>query len=219
MKNRNDEDLRVAITGELHWDTRIDERNVQIEVDRRIVRMRGSVESWPARLAAEEAVRRVEGVVDVANDLMVRLPASAVRSDRELEDEARRALASDVLVPHEYLRLRVADGVITLEGTVLCWTQREDAARALRNLVGVVEVKNLVDVEPPLVPAERLRKTIADALDRHATKSAASITLGVEDGTVTISGEVGSPAERIAIEDTVRRSPGVRQVVSHLVSA
>ena len=53
-----------------------------------------------------------------------------------------------MLVDDEYIQSTVSGGVVTLEGTVQSWSQHEDASRAIRNLAGVKEVRNLLSSSP-----------------------------------------------------------------------
>lgn len=68
------------------------------------------------------------------------LPAPAVvrprQSDADIERAVRRTLDNDPWVPSERIRCSVKDGVVTLEGGVDFWSERE-AAAAVRNLEGV----------------------------------------------------------------------------------
>ena len=77
------------------------------------------------------------GVLDVANDVKIKVPGGLVRSDTEIAQAVRRALERDVFVPEEKITSMISDGWVTLEGTVELWSQRDDAERAVRNLMGV----------------------------------------------------------------------------------
>src|SRR5215211_2655369 len=58
-----------------------------------------------------------------------------------------------------------------------------------------------------------LRRTIIDVLDREPSINAASIGVAVENGIATLTGRVGSQAEKMAAETAVRHVRGVRAVV------
>jgi osmotically-inducible protein OsmY len=194
------------------------ETDVGVEVDKGVVTLTGTVDSWTARLAAQEAAHRVSGVLDVANDIQVKLLGSYERSDTDVAKAVRSALEWDVLVPHEQVRTTVSNGVVTLEGKVDYWSQYDDAARCVRNLAGVREVKNLILVEPSVarVSPQAVRSTINLALERHAEHAAKHIQIALLDGKVILSGNVPSWAERNAVEGAVRGTPGVRQVDNQL---
>lgn len=215
---KSDAQIHHDVLEELKWDTRVRETDVGVEVSSGIVTLTGTVGTWTARLAAQEAAHRVAGVLDVANEVHVKVAGSYERDDTDIARAVRSALEWDVRVPHERIRTTVSKGVVTLEGTVDCFTQLDDAANAVRHLAGVRDVKNLVVVEPspPHVSVEAVREAIQDALDRHADHSAKHVSIVVQDGVVTLNGNVPSWAERRALEGAARGTPGVRKVDNHL---
>ena len=103
--------------------------------------------STEKREAAQEAAHRVSGVLDVANDIAVRSPASG-RTDADIARAVRDALQWDVCVPDTRIRSTVSQGRVVLEGQVDDDRQRQDAAKALRNLAGISSIVNLIEVAP-----------------------------------------------------------------------
>jgi osmotically-inducible protein OsmY len=184
------------------------------------VTLTGTVANYAKKLAAQEAAHRVTGVLDVANDIRVRVPGSPGRTDTEIAQVVRRALEWDVEVPHTRITSTVADGVVTLAGEVDRLSEREDAARAVRYLEGVCGVTNLIVVRPPTVQSERVREVIEAALERCAERVAAreakSMQVQVRDGTVTLTGRVHSYAEKQAVMGAVSHAPGVHTVTDQL---
>jgi osmotically-inducible protein OsmY len=215
MKKKSDTQIDFDVLEELAWDTRLDASSVDVQTTSGVVTLKGIVDSWAARRAAEQAAHRVSGVLDVANDLAVLPRGWDGRSDTEIAQAVRHALEWDVLVPHARIRSTVSGGVVTLEGSVEWLSQREDAERAVRNLTGVREVKNEIDVEPPEVAPEQLRTAIERALERHALHAAKHVAIEVHHGNVTLRGEVPL-SERVAIVGAVTGTPGVREVHDHL---
>ena len=215
---KTDMQIQRDVQGELEWDTRVTATAIGVEVSSGVVTLTGTVSSWAARLAAQDAAHRVSGVLDVANEIQVKLPGSSARNDTDVAQAVRYALEWDTLVPHERIRTTVSNGVVTLEGTVDYWSEHDDAARCVRNLAGVREVKNLITVEPssPALSPEAIRRTIERALERHAEHAARHVEIAIADGKVILDGDVPSWAERNAVEGAVRGTPGVRSVVNHL---
>lgn len=211
-----DSDLQRAVLEELKWDARVKETDVGVETKQGVVTLTGTVESWTERLAAQEAAHRVKGVLDVANDIRVIPPGSFERTDTDLARALRQALEWDVLVPHERIQSTVTQGVVTLEGKVTSWSQYDDAGRCVRNLAGIREVRNHLQVEPPKVAADKLRRSIEQALERHAEHTASKVSIGTTGNDVTLTGQVPSWSERIAIEGAVRGTPGVGKVANLL---
>jgi osmotically-inducible protein OsmY len=73
----------------------------------------------------------------VANDIEVRLPSAAERTDADIAAAATRALEWDALVPIEKLEVTVSKGWVTLKGEVPWQFERREAERAVRRLSGV----------------------------------------------------------------------------------
>lgn len=67
------------------------------------------------------------------------------QSDEEIARAVRRTLDNDPSVPAARIRCSVSDGLVTLEGTVDFWSERE-AAGYVRNLEGVRGVSNRLQV-------------------------------------------------------------------------
>ena len=211
---RTDSEIHQAVLRELKWDTRVEETEVGVEVDQGVVTLTGTVSSWAKRLAAEQAAHRVAGVLDVANDIGVKIPGH--RTDADIASAVRHSLEWNVLVPDERIRSTVSNGWVTLEGVVDYWTQREDADEAIRKLAGVRGVTNEIQVKPPKVVPADIRFAIQDALARQVRREASRIDVDVHDDQVTLSGVVHSWAEREAIVGAAKGTLGVRQVDDHL---
>lgn len=210
-----DREIQDAVLDELAWDTRMAPAEVGVEVHGGVVTLTGTVPSWAKKLAAEEAAHRVTSVLDVANDIRVKLLVEEP-TDTEIAAAVRNALAWDVFVPEQRIESTVADGVVTLKGCVETYAQREDAERALRNLAGVRMVFNDIAVETADVTPDALRSSIRDALDRHTNRELNKLQIDIENGRVTLHGSVQSWREREAVVGAVTGTRGVKTVVDRL---
>ena len=213
---KTDTQIHHDVIEELKWDSRVDETEVGVQAAGGVVTLTGTVTSWAKRVAAQEAARRVIGVLDVANDLKVKAAGGFSRTDTEIAQAVRQALEWDVFVPNEKITSTVTDGWVTLEGPVERSTQREAAERAVRNLMGVKMVVNKITVTQPKAVIGDVRKAIEQALERRAEREARQIAVDVRDGTVTLTGPVHSWAERKSVLAAARFTPGVRVVEDHL---
>jgi osmotically-inducible protein OsmY len=213
---KSDTQIHHDVLEELKWDARVDETEVGVQVDGGVVTLTGTVTSWAKRVAAQEAARRVIGVLDVANDIEVKVPGGLARTDTEIAQAVRRTLEWDVFVPEQKITSTVTDGWVTLEGRVERWSQRDDAELAVRNLTGVKAVVNKITVAPAKSVTGDVRKAIEQALERRAEREARQIGVDVRDGTVTLTGTVHSWAERQSVLAAARFTPGVLDVEDHL---
>lgn len=211
-----DAEVARQVTDELRWDPRIDESGIEVEVNDGVVWLRGSVKSYAQKLAARSAVHRVLGVLDVADDLKVVVPAADRRSDLDLAKAVREALEWSVFVPDRKIHSTVTDGWVTLDGAVETLAQRNDAAAAVERLQGVQGVINQIIVESPILASARMKTDIERALHRQARWDGDGLQVNVDDGVVTLSGHVRCFSDKQALAQVVASAPGVRQVVDRL---
>jgi osmotically-inducible protein OsmY len=216
MSTKSDAQIQQDVLRELRWDGRVEETDIGVAVHHGIVTLTGSIDSYAAKLAAAEAAHRVVGVLDVANDLTVELPGAGVRTDTEIAQAVRQALEWDPLIPPKRIQTTVTTGWVTLSGTVDRWTQREDAAHAVRHLRGVVGVTNAITVVGPQAEPADIRTAIEQALERRAEREAMRIQVQVADGTVTLTGNVHSWAEKLAVLGAAEHVHGVHAVHDEL---
>ena len=215
---KSDSEIQQDVLRELKWDTRVEETEIGVTVNKGVVTLTGIVSSYGKRVAAQEAAHRVAGVLDVANDLQVRIPDGLGRTDPEVAQAVRNALEWDIWIPADRIQSTVSDGCVTLEGIVTQFGEREDAERAVRHLRGVRGVTNRIRVTgPKMIEQEKVRSMIEEALERRAEREAKRINVEVVDSTVTLSGAVRSWAEKRAILGAVSHAPGVRVVDENLM--
>jgi osmotically-inducible protein OsmY len=214
---KSDEQIQRIVLDELKWNPRVKATEVAVQVRDGTVTLTGTVDSWAARSAAQEAAHRVDGVLDVANEVQVRASGSHRRTDTEIAQAVRHALEWDVFVPDQQIRTTVADGVVTLEGRVRLWTEFDDAGRCVHNLAGVRELRNLIEVEPePVVSAHVVKMAIENALQRHAAHAARHVSVSIQNGKVVLTGEVPSWGEYGAVSGAVRGTAGVKDIENRI---
>jgi len=208
---RSDEQIQRDVLAELKWDARVQPNEIGVAVKDGIVTLIGWVDSYTKRWAAEEAARRVRGVKAVANDIEVRLPSSAERTDADIAAAALHALKWDALIPDDQVKVTVSKGWITLDGEVNWQFERDDAERVVRRLTGVRGVTNLIKVKTRPTPSE-LKQKIEDALVRSAETDADRITVEVQGSKVILKGTVRAWAEKQEAERVAWSAPGITSV-------
>jgi osmotically-inducible protein OsmY len=91
LKPDLDIDLHKHVVEELAFDPSVDERAIAVAVSGGVVTLRGFVNSYSQKLAAEKAVKRVRGVHGIAEELTIDLPVFHVRNDADLAISALEA--------------------------------------------------------------------------------------------------------------------------------
>ena len=76
------------------------------------------------------------------------------RGDPEIARDVIHLMKADLEVPDDRIRVRVGDGVVTIEGTVARDSQRDAAENCAKRVNGVRGITNKIDVEPATVAAE-----------------------------------------------------------------
>lgn len=210
-----DHDLKRNVENALDFDPSLDASDIGVSVDEAVVTLRGNVASYAEKVAAERVSLRVYGVKAVANDLTVRLGTGFERTDTEVAQAVVSALRWNTMIPADRATATVANGWVTLNGTLDWQYQKDAAARAVRDLMGVKGVTNNIVVKPRVKTVD-VRAKIEDAFRRSAEIDARRINVTATDGKVILSGNVRSWAERQEAERAAWAAPGVTQVDDRL---
>jgi osmotically-inducible protein OsmY len=208
---RLDSDIKRDVEDELRSDADIDATDIAIAVKHGVVTVAGFVRSFRQRRKAEQDVKRVAGVVGVANNIEVRIPIIHRRPDPDIARDAVEAIKRELPYSWEEIKVIVEDGLITLEGEVEWHYQRQRAEDAVQYLRGVRGVINLIEVRPRVAPVEIKRK-VEEALRRAAEIDASRISVEANGSEVILRGTVRSWAEREQAEQTAWCAPGVARV-------
>jgi hyperosmotically inducible protein len=138
------------------------------------------------------------------------------RYDQQIQQEVTKLL--DSKDKWKGVTASTDDSIVTLQGTARLLTDKLDAAKKADKLEHVQGVRNYVEVEGS-VPDQQLQQQLADKLryDRIGYGIAFNaLGLSVQNGVVTVSGEVRDYPARdsaIAIAET---TPGVKEVVDNI---
>jgi osmotically-inducible protein OsmY len=206
-----DRELQQNVQNALNWEPSIESTEIGVSVDNGIVTLRGDVHSYAEKSAAERVALRVYGTKAVANDINIRLISRYERTDTEIAQAAVSALKWNTMVPADKVNLAVSNGWITLTGTVDWQYQRHAAERAVRDLMGVKGVTNNITLKPH-VQAGDVQSKIEAAFKRSAEIDARRVNVTASDGTIILSGNVRSWAERQEAERAAWAAPGVTRV-------
>ncbi|WP_372786298.1 BON domain-containing protein [Phenylobacterium sp.] len=140
-------------------------------------------------------------------------------SDNELRDDVLAELAWDPSVTAAHIGVTARDGVVMLSGHVQRFAEKQAAEAAVRRVKGVKAVAEEIVVKLPdgihrgdddIAQAARAR------LDWNSTLPRDAIDITVQNGWITLSGEVGWGFEHDAAAQDVRRLWGVVGVTNNI---
>ncbi len=208
--------LQRAVFDEFATEQVLDAADIRVAVEGRVVTLSGTAKSYPDKLLAERAAKRVRGVQMVRDVVEVVPPPSAQRTDWEITLAAMQVLESHVLVPRDRVQVAVVGGCIELTGEVGRGAERRAAEQAVQCLVGVKGVTNNITVTLAALPEDRLRARVMAAVARSATRRGNHVNVAVENGDVVLQGKVPSVAERERVEQAAWDVPAVTSVRNQL---
>lgn len=214
---KTDSQIKADVLNELKWDPDVDETEVGVVVKDGIVTLTGNTTSYAKKLIAREAAHRVYGVLDVVDNMTMKLSTKSELLDEDVAKAVRNALHWDALVPDDKITSTVANGVVELRGTVDLISQREHADRAVRQLVGVRGVINQIKIAAKTINTAQIKSQIEAALERQAEREAKRLKVSVTDGVVTLSGTVRSWSEKSAAGRIALFAPGVQRIDNRLI--
>lgn len=131
-----DADIAAACVATLDADRFVPKGAVTVAVDDGWVTLSGQVRRHYQRQAAKFAVRRVDGVLGVTDNIV--LSSEPVPAD--VADRINRAFRRNALIDDSLIEVSVKGHTVYLEGTAQSWASMEEAEDAAWAAPGVTEV-------------------------------------------------------------------------------
>ncbi len=215
---KTDAQLQQDIIAELMWEPSVNAAEIGVEVKNGTVTLAGHVDSYTQKWEAERAAQRVSGIRGLAVEIDVKLPGPNTRTDADIAASATNTLAWTTYLPKDSIKVKAENGWITLSGEVEWDYQRESARSAVRNLLGVVGVSDVITIKPR-VSMGAVKMEIEAALKRRAHNDAGRIKVEVSGSDVTLSGTAHDWAERALAASSAWATPGVSKVIDNVTIA
>jgi len=214
---KTDAELKNYVLSELKYEPGVKATDIGVLVNDGTLTLNGFVTSYWEKWGAVRAAKRVLGITAIADDIEVRLPISSHNSDGDIAAAATSQIKW-LTLPEGAVTVVVREGVLTLEGTVEWWYQKNAAEIAVKYLKGVKGITNLIAIKPQLT-ASGIETSIASAFERSALLDSSKIKVKIADNEVRLSGEVSTHAERDEAERVAWAAPGVSSVDNRITIA
>jgi osmotically-inducible protein OsmY len=137
---RTDEDIARAALDALKWSVLIPPDRIKVKVSKGWVTLEGMVDWQFQKTAAENAVRKLYGVLGVSNFVEVKVSVSK----SELKVAIESALKRSAEVDAKQIKVETDGDKVILRGSVRSWYEREEAERAAWRSPGVRSVDNRI---------------------------------------------------------------------------
>lgn len=207
--------IQKDVYDELKWDPRINETEVGVSVLEGVVTLSGFVPLYAEKIAAQEAAKRVAGVIAVVDDIKVKALSAFKKDDQDIAKAALSALEWHVWIPHNNIKLVVDDGWITLSGELEWDYQRRAVESSVRYLSGVKGIINNISLKPS-ISSKDVKEKIEKAILRMAQDDIAKINVSSSDSEIRLFGSVSSWAEKSNAESAAWSVPGVAKVKNEI---
>jgi osmotically-inducible protein OsmY len=216
MTKIDDTELRRRVLEELDWEPSVDASAIGVAAKDGIVTLSGTVVNYAQKKNAERAAKRVAGVKAVAEDLKIKLPGAAERSDTDIAQSVLSSLRFNVSIPHERIQVIVEDGWVTLDGEVEWQFQKSTAENATKYTMGVKGMTNRITVKPHVSAAD-VKAKIEAAFARRAQLDANQIKVESTDNKVVLRGNVRTWQAKDQAEQAAWSAPGVSRVENNVM--
>ncbi len=213
---KTDSQLQHDVMAELEWEPSVDHADIGVAVIDGVVTLSGYVKSYPEKIAAEKATRRVAGVKAIAEEIKVRFPSQPQTADHEIAKRIVDMFAWNVSIPDDKITVKVEHGWVTLSGKVDWFYQKDEAMKAAGKVNGVRGVSNLIEIRQ-MPTSTDVRARIMSAIKRQADLDAGRITVLADGGKVTLGGKVSAWNERKIAERAAWSAPGVTKVEDNIL--
>jgi len=160
--------------------------------------------------------------------------AAFVGGDQELAKHIKDAISKRWFSKeYDQINVTVKDGIVTLQGPVKTWKEKEELDKEIRNLDGVVGLDSKITVqEDPskareynLFPQDSYATTVDDQLNKKIRDNVSKgwiwdsykgVALATDNGVVVLEGTVDSIESQQKLMQGIQKIPGVKMVKSNL---
>ncbi len=141
-KKTSDDQIAKRALDIIAWDSTIPKDKVQIKVQGGFVTLSGEVDWHYQRTDAEYAVRKLEGIKGLSNEIKVKPRVQASDVKQRIESALKRNAEWEA----SSIKVSVLNGRVTLDGKVKALYERDLAERTAWSAPGVISVEDHISI-------------------------------------------------------------------------
>lgn len=141
-----------------------------------------------------------------------------MKTDAQLKTDVTTELTWEPALTANDIKVTVKDGIVTLSGSVPHYAEKHAAERAAQRVEGVKAIADELEVNLSGIhkrPDAEIAESVVNSLKWHVWIPN-HVQAVVEDGWVTLSGEVTWGFQRQSAEDAIRFQSGVKGVSNNI---
>ncbi len=218
---QNDSQIQSEITKAL---SKSRFKNVQVSIQNGVVTLTGTVDTFADKEEADRKAHHAKKVTAVNNEIQV--AGGGEVSDQQLQQKLVKALEYDRVgygtTAFNAISVNVQDGVVTLGGHAYGPVDKDSAVSVASNMKGVKDVIDDIEVDPVSPMDDQIRVAVARAiygypsLNKYAIDPGKPIRISVQNGRVTLYGQVDTQADKDTANIRANGVPGVFKVTNDL---
>lgn len=141
-KHTADDEIAKRVVDIIKWQVSMPSDRIKVKVEKGWVTLNGEVDWYYQKADAEKSVRRLSGVMGIANLI-------AIKPRVEVKDVKKRienALKRNAEIEAQNIRVAVQGGKVTLDGRVDSWAERQRVENTVWSAPGVISVEDRLSV-------------------------------------------------------------------------
>jgi osmotically-inducible protein OsmY len=142
-----------------------------------------------------------------------------MKNNSELQADVQNAIKWEPLLNAAEIGVTAKDGVVSLTGVVDCYAKKLSAEEATKKVIGVKAVVEKIEVKIPnswTKTNAEIANEVLNALKSNWSVPNEKVTVKVEDGWVTLEGELPWNFQREAAKDAITWLTGVKGVSNNI---
>lgn len=142
-----------------------------------------------------------------------------MKTDLEIQKDVMDELKYEPILNASEIGVAVKNGIATLSGTVDTYAKKIAAEKAAKRVAGVKAVAEDIEVRLSTIGKKNdteIAQTVINALKWHSAMQENKIKVKVEDGWVTIEGDVEWEFQRIAARTMIENLAGVIGITNNI---